>query len=116
MICELCKSMNYPGVSIDSFCAYRKMICRNCLVNILQEKREQRNQWINSVKIILLKKLQNNEPMLVNTIFSYLGYNDKTDDNIELCTLCHEYIHNYELNIGNYSYYYYICCNCLNIS
>ena len=115
MYCGICKFENYPGVSLDNYILNRKMVCRNCMMDSLQKLKDDKIQWYHEVKEILLLKLYNNEPELVNTILSFIGINNTIDINKgHICSYCSQFIWEFHHDI-NERFYYFVCGDCLNL-
>lgn len=114
LLCNICDLNNYPGVStIDNYTIDKKLVCRSCLLYTLELVKQEKLLWYKKVKTILLRKLINNEPRLVDNIFDFLGIS-KEEDILKghICSYCSNFMYDFHHNIED-TFYYYICGECL---
>jgi len=81
------------------------------MIKTIQNIKYKKISWLNDVKKIILKKLINNDPYLVDMIMDYVI----TEDNIlnsNICSYCDEFIHELQHDITK-KHYYFMCDNCI---
>lgn len=113
LFCDICEINNYPCVSIENYIIDKKLVCRSCLLTTIRAVKKDKLDWYFKVKLILLRKLHNNEPKLVDYILTYLGINSEKDIRKgRICSYCREFMYDFEDDLS-IPFYYFICNNCL---
>lgn len=108
MFCNFCDSHKF----FNDHVLYKQKVCRICMINAFEKVQEEKKEWCNSVKIILRKKLINNEPKLADNIIQFIYAENEICSKNHICLYCNDYLNLMDGLIHNY--YYFICGNCLN--